>query len=126
MNDFIRFQFKRSNYYSVEVVGKSIGLLAMFLGTEIRKRVDTSFTDWLDESNIQGIQGNQAIIDLLDNGIIEIRDILDDGDFDDPVFLMPKEEYRKMVLQWQEIVKQRPKEIIVTWDGKEISVEGRS
>ena len=62
------------------------------------------------------------LVDLLDDGTIEIKDLFDQSD---PVFRMPKEEFRKMVLQWQKVVAKRPKEIIITWDGKHIHVEGK-
>jgi len=100
-------------------------LVAHFLITDISTRKDTPFTDWLDKPHMVSMQGNTAFIELLEDEIVEIRDVLDDFDLDDPVFRMPKEEFRKMVLQWQKIVANRPKEIVVTWDGEKIRVEGK-
>ena len=123
--EFAVFERTNTRYWWNSKNSPEFGLMAHFFMTDISTRKDIAFTDWLDDPHITGIQGNATIIDLLEDGTIEIRNILDDGDFDDPVFRMPKEEYRAMVLKWQEIIATRPKEIIITWDGKHIHVEGK-
>ena len=99
-------------------------LIGTFFATEIRCAQDTYFTEWMGDPDAWGAGGNLITVDAIKDGAVEIRNILDEewG----PAFIMPKEQYRKMVLEWQELCKQKPKEIIITWDGKEITVEGRN
>ena len=121
---FVRLEFYDGIYFASESSCREAGILGAFLGADLRCTQNTWFTDWIDGGKLYGICSNATTVELTDEGdIIEIRDLLDEEA--GAVFRMPKDQYIKMVHAWQELCKKKPKEIIVTWDGKEISVEGR-
>ena len=124
MKKNIRFVLRGSNYYVNDIVGSGCEGLADLFETEIRCQQDTYFTEWLDDPKAWGAAGNIITVDAMKDGAVEIRNMLDEEQ--GPAFVMPKEQYRKMVLEWQELCKQKPKEIIITWDGKKITVDGRN
>ena len=101
-----------------------MSIVGAFLAVDVSCRQHERFTNWIGGGKLFGICGDATSVELTDEGdIIEIRDLLDEET--GPVFRMPKDQYVKMVHAWQELCKKKPKEIIVTWDGKEIFVEGR-
>lgn len=124
MKDFIRFGWNDSEYWPREKSSSKMDLIGILFATDIRCRKDNFFTDWIDDPDAWGVGADATTVDAMKDGTVEIRDVLDEewG----PAFVMPKEQYRKMVLDWQELCKQKPKEIIITWDGKEVKVEGRN
>ena len=124
MQKLIKFEWNGRRYWPQKKSHPKMDLIGILFSTDIGCPADRFFIDWLDNPNSWGAGGNATTVDLLKNGTVEIRDVLDKEQ--GPVFVMPKEEYRKMVLEWQELCKHRPREIIITWDGKEVTVEGRN
>ena len=132
MKNFARFSQYRNRYWCEESTNFEMYLIGSFFGTDIGCRTDDFFTKWLSFSNQFGPGGNATVVCFyedektyrVDRNIVEIRDALDEEN--GPVFRMPTKEYKKMVLQWQALCKLKPKEIIITWNGKKIIVEGRN
>ena len=132
MKNFARFSQYRNRYWCEESTNFEMYLIGSLFGTDIGCRIDDFFTKWL-EFEYGGAGGNATTVsfyedpetwEVLDRNIVEIRDALDEEN--GPVFRMPTKEYKKMVLQWQALCKLKPKEIIITWDGKKITVEGKA
>jgi len=123
--EFLNFSYNSSlDLYSCKKSSShKIGILGLLLSTDIGCRTDRFFTEWLDDPDAWGAGSNATTVDGMKDGTVEIRDVLDDDE--GPAFVMQKEQYRKMVVEWQELCKQRPREIIITWDGKEVTVEGK-
>ncbi|MCK5633033.1 hypothetical protein KAH94_04740 [bacterium] len=125
MKDFIRFGRDEDGYWPIKKSSYNLDLICSLFRTDIRCDQGDFFTRWLDNPMAWGAGGDATEVELSedDPNVVEIKHTLLE---DIPVFRMPKEEYRKMVLQWQALCKIKPKEIIITWDGKCVTVEGRN
>jgi len=124
MKSFVRFSKWEELYLCKKASDRETSILGLLLATDVGFRTDNFFTAWLDDPTLTGVSSNATMVDLEEGDIIEIRDMLDDET--GPVFRIPKDQYLKMMGLWKFLCKVKPKEITVTWDGKEITVEGRN
>jgi len=115
---------KRETYYWIEFYDlPEAYLLAHFLETdissnpfqlqeEIKKYHDWWYTD-CDASAI-----------TLYNGIITLQDAFSTEE-DDAKFVTTKDKFIEIIEKWDELYKQKPKEIIITIDGDKITLTGK-
>jgi len=119
------FKWVDERYWCIGADSLEMHNVGSLFSTEIGCPPKKFFVEWIDNPNIYRAHGNIITVDLLEKRtIIEIRNVLDEEE--GPAFRMPKEEYIKMFWLWEAICKKRPREIIIFWDGKEITVEGRN
>jgi len=126
MKSFVRFSKWEDHYSIKDYRGDEYGILGIFFIDDVSCStiMYNFFTEWLDKPNINRVGGNIITVDLEENDIIEIRNVLDEEA--GPAFRIPKDQYLKMMGLWKDLCKVKPKEITVTWDGKEITVEGKN
>ena len=125
MKIFARFTQLKERYYCKKANSCEMQILGSLFTTDVGCPPELQFMELGFKPEDDYISGQAVTIDLEEN-VVEIRD---ESDYDwetDPVFRMPIEQYRKMMSLWKDLCKIKPKEIIITWDGKEITVEGRN
>lgn len=122
--NYILFEWNGWGYRCKQTSCEKMYLIGDLFRSEIRSPPPKFFIKWLDNSNNRGAGGNIMEIDLSKNREqIEIRNSLDEED--GPVFKISRNQYIKTFWLWYVQFKKQPKEIVIFWDGKEITVEGR-
>ena len=110
--------------YTIEQsMGKYTFLLGLFLSDDLdccdKARIK-SLSKWILDNDDKGRYGNISSLEKNKNYIVlEIEYI------DSHAFFIPKNIFAVFLLDWYNICKEKPKKIIVTWDGKHIHVEGK-
>jgi len=124
MKTFARFSRWGERYDCEKANSREMQILGMFLISEVGCPPNTTFMEVGVNPKIRGIEGQAASIEIVGD-VAEMRDVWEDEETG-PVFRIPKDQYLKMMGLWKDLYKVKPKEITVTWDGKEITVEGKN
>src|SRR3990167_3735236 len=113
-------------YFWVKInPGPKLETIVGFLGHEIRSFIDWHYSFAVDPES-KSLGGNAFFLDKENNNII-IDDMLHDSEEDhEDRAAMPKDDFLKLLNDWQKVYSQKPDEIIITQDenGK-ISITGK-
>lgn len=109
-----KIKFKKfNNYYEmIESSNQQLFILGLFL-TDDYQRNPNFFKNWLNNYN-QNTGGNVTIL------IKENQNIIIGWDISDTFLKLEKEIFLNLLNEWDKILKEKPDEVTITWDGKEV------
>jgi len=124
--EFVKFSLSHEHYDIIECMGKKgIRYLADFLSDELGD-ASQYFKDWLWDSSSYATGGNYIYLRKIDDKIaigVEWEDELPTEE--QAPFETTKEVMHSILDRWQELVRKNAKEILITRDGDNVTVEGK-
>ena len=123
MKNFIIFYRDGDHYYTRRIEGAALSPLASLIGTDVRNH---GVRYSLQCTEADGVETNaDATFIETHDGIMTVGDLLDKHDKSVPKFSLPREQFRNLLLAWEAAVRNKPKEIIITKDGDNVTLETR-
>lgn len=125
MNSFVAFKDSIAGYSSTEFCSDEMCNLGNFFSTdyEVFKRIDF-VENWLNDSNKVCISGNVTYLEKDDETTILIGDLFDKEPATN--LEISCKNFIKLLIDWEKVVDQKPKEIVITKEGDAITVKGRN
>ncbi len=119
---YVKFIFIKSHPYIEEADNSKMEILGLFLTNEVD---DTTFwKDWINNPAYEDTTGNLMFVDKKNNKIIIGH--LYTEDWYETVFETTKKQFLEILDRWEELCKQRPREIIITKEGDKVTLEGKN
>lgn len=119
----IQFELITNHYYLKKVETMVACILANFLTSDVGHYA----TDWIKFANDQTrpyTSSNASFVDKDDNNIL-IGDILSEAEDWGPFFVVTKENFIKLLEDWDKLIRQKPSQIFLTiHDDGAITLEG--
>lgn len=123
MKDYVKIHIdKFGHYFPYEIKSKDLDFLANFLTSDVRCYYP-GFKKWALDPTRKTTGSNYAFLRKEDRFVLigeEFAEDLDAG----PFCKIPLDEFIKILDQWEQFCKTRPKEIWITRENGEIKMEG--
>ncbi|HEV2601514.1 MAG TPA: hypothetical protein VGT41_04395 [Candidatus Babeliales bacterium] len=120
----IRLKFSDGIYLPAEQSYGDFGILAGFLTDDACSYSTPLYRQFIYDSNRTETGGNYSIIEKENNNVL-IGCVFDDDPFE-PAIKMTQQQFLSILDQWEELIKLRPKEIIIFKRGDSYILEGRN
>jgi len=140
----VRFVLTQYGYFGKEESDDKTQILSTFLSSEVGSSCIEFFLDCARNPNFHSGHGNATFFqkknDIFSVGDLYSRELEATEDLDgeeletdgylyggehQTTFDLPVDQFIKLIETWDVLTKQKVKEIFITWDGENISVEGR-
>ena len=112
------------SYYSRSFSSKKMALLGTFFTFEYDLYKYDELIEWACDPEFYYTHGNITFLEKI-NGKMTIGDLYDE-DSPSRKFILSAEKFIKLLDDWKNVASKRPKEIIITKKGDEVTVEGRN
>jgi hypothetical protein len=121
-NNYVKIVlFENKHYWCDESDTQEMWILGRFLGDDVGCR-KSGFKEWADKETTEYIGGN--ITDLERHGDYIILSETYVGPKNPGPFLkVPKQEFIRLLDEWEKICKEKPQEVLITFDGKCFTIE---
>ena len=123
--DYVKIKIDRFGHYApFEIHSEDLGLLGSFLTSDVRCLNYLFYKNWALDENAFLSGGNYSSLEKEDGFILigcEFSEEPDRG----PYFKLSIEEFVKILDQWEEFCKTKPKEILITRENDVIKMEGK-
>jgi len=124
MKYFVEFEDSIAGYSSRRFQPDEMCDIGNFFSGDYRVFKKFDFVDdWLNDPTQHCISGNLIYLEKKD-GMIFFGDLL--GEDDQERIGLTIEAFKKLLDDWEKVVQQKPKKIIITKEGDEITVESKS
>lgn len=123
MKEFVTFDFTADGYSSNKFSSNTMCDLGSFFSTDYCLYGFDFLMEWANDPEQDCATANVTYLEKK-NGNISIGDLYGKEPFE--TFNLPMEGFVKLLKDWERVTKQRPKKIIITKEGDDVTVEGKN
>ena len=123
MKQIIGFSLGDHGYHRIGAASDEMILMSMFLTTDYFVYFSGFLTKWLNDSTQDSTNANITYLQKK-NGMVVIGDLYEKEPI--VVFQLPIDRFTKLLGDWEKVVRQKPKKIIITKDGDKITIESKN
>jgi len=123
MKQILSFSLGDHGYRRTGSASDEMILLSMFLTTDYFVYFPGFLMKWLSDPAQDSTNANITYLQK-DNGMIVVGDLYEE----DPVlvFQIPTDKFVKLLRDWKKAIEKKPKKIVITKEGGEITIESKN
>ncbi len=121
--EFVKLMIEDNRYQYEEASNIEMCILGSFLASDVGC-YSPSFRDWIFEDQFYSMEGNITVLEKKGNNIV-LSDLFSEQEDGGPYLTIRIDEFLRILIEWKQFCKTKPKEVIITQENGKITLEGK-